>query len=253
MRLASTAFVLVTLSCILPSFAQSADCAPLLSADVALRRLREGRDRRPAFTAECSIRTLNELPPFSAPLGPWKIFFQELADFFNDRYDKAPAGSEARKAYADAQLKALSVFRELTVQQLEGAATAAEASTAQLKSEYVKGVDQETNVLWKRSQDVDKGLLLLHQHLLDLDPVFLLDQTAARWVEAVRSCPNWVPVGVKALPDYAGGWCGECQDHFTDMSDKLNAWWQDRPDIQKLRSRKQLLRRDSEIAQYCKQ
>lgn len=216
------------LAAAVPHSATSAEECPHLSkVPDALRWIRETQEQNPLTVAECLGRRLQEIKSDQADAESWRPFLWESADFLRKRVLLAPAGSAARKTYVASELQARVSYREITAASMNAAPA---GSRAKLADEYAKSVNAETNALWLQAEMTERGLLDLHRMLLELEPMYMLDQTAVRWLEAIRSCPNWVPVTQKGLPDYKQAWCpAKCADEYEGVTAKLTTWHATKP------------------------
>lgn len=233
-----------------PHGAESAeDCPRLSKAMDALRWVRDSQEQRPRTVAECLGRRMKEVKSDLADAESWRPFLWESADFLRKQVLLAPAGSEARKTYVATELQARTTYREITAASL---GVAAPGSRAKLANEYAKGVNAETNAFWLQAEMTERGLLELHHMLLELDPVYMLDQTAVRWLEAIRSCPNWAPITQKSLPDYKQAWCpADCAAEYGGATAKLNEWLTTKPAPQTLVSYTKNRGMEGDVKKYC--
>lgn len=227
----------------------TADCPSLSKAPDALRWLRETQEANPRTVAECLGRRLKQIKSDQADAESWRPFLWESADFLSKQAMRAPSRSEARKTYVANELQARTSYREITAASLNAAAP---GSRAKLADDYAKGVNAETNALWLHAEMTERGLLELHRMMLELDPLYMLDQTAVRWLEAIRSCPNWVPTTQKALPDYKQAWCpSDCAAEYSGATAKLSGWLATKPAPQALVSFSKSRGMASEIKKFC--
>ncbi|NYE24528.1 hypothetical protein [Pigmentiphaga litoralis] len=234
----------------------SQPCPIFNSSPQALRYLRENQQIYPRTTAECFDRALVTPPSLGTAIDAetWRTYLWEGAQLLHRMADSSDFGPTARREYKNSELKTLALYRDKTLDRLRAESTKKNPLGVEaLQTDYAKGVDAESNVFWQLSLQETKGLLNLQNFLSNLDPAHLLDLTAVRWLEAVRTCPNWVPAAVKPLPDYTNGWCkADCREHFTTVADKLNVWMSNIPERETLQSYRALKKRAIETKKFCK-
>ena len=232
---------------------EAANCPAVGAAADALRYLRDQQGAKPRATAECFALSISQVPEAAsgAEGDTWRRYLWEGSDFLRRFYTSATATAETRRFYADAELKAQAAYRARVLTRLEAGDGLQASKVEELRRDYARSVNAQSDVIWLVAGQSDKGLLELHRFLSDLDPAYLLDQTAVRWVEAARSCPNWVPVAVKPLPDYANTWCkADCSDHLETLTTKLASWWGKAPNPE-LTSFKRLTRMRADVSKLC--
>lgn len=237
----------------LEAMAQEPNCPEYTTAEAAETWFKEGRALRPGSTARCLAQRASQLPDTEDNIPSWRNYLWITGSFLQSMHDQSVAGSPAQKLYKSAEIFTWNRSRELISRQLETMPVG--RARTDVVNEYKQVINHLSNAYWRKSQ-LDgpnvQTLKLFHDLMKDLSPVYLMSQTAERWVEATRACPAWVPDSVKRVPAYGEFCAANCQFDYEDAAKKLRTWAEGVSDSP-TKLLRVLKKRDAEIAGNCEE
>ncbi len=233
--------------------AQEPNCPEYTTAEAAETWFKTGRAFRPVSTARCLAERASQLPVTGDNITGWRRYLWITGSFLQSMYDQSHAGSPAQKLYKSAELVTWNRSRELIAKQLESMPLG--PARTDVINEYKQVINHLSNAYWRKAALDGANVQTLqpfHELMTDLNPVYLLSQTAVRWVEAIRSCPAWVPDAVQKVPTYGAFCAAGCQFDNEEAAKKLRTWAAGVSDSP--RKVLYVLRvRDAEITEHCKE